>query len=146
MGTREELEAALAKAEAELAQAAGDRTNADANVCLEKARAHCRRERAALSELKRAEPAAGSVERAEKSNRDLGKPSREPAGQRKTARGSISACSARQPDGGNAPSRRVLARQAFTLLALVLAYLQYYFFDVNLQVARMPSITVTVLG
>jgi len=146
MGTREELEAALAEAEAELAQAASDRTRGDAGNRLEKARAHCRRERAALTELDRAEPVAGPAERTEESNPDLGKPSKEPAGRRKTARGFFSAFSARQSDGRNASSRHVLARQAFMLLALVLAYLQYYFFDVNLQVARLPSITVTVFG
>ena len=41
------------------------------------------------------------------------------------------------------PEFRVLARQSFMLLALVLAYLQYYFLDVNLQIARLPSL---VLG
>jgi hypothetical protein len=138
MGTREELEAALAKAEAELAQAASDRTKADAGVRLERARTHCRQERAALTELNRAEPVARPVERTEKSNRDAGKRSKGPAVKpRKAVRGLISGLSARH---------FVLARQALMLLALVLAYLQYYFFDVSLQVSRLPSITVLLVG
>lgn len=35
---------------------------------------------------------------------------------------------------------RLLARQSLMLLALVLAYLQYYFADVHLQIALLPSL------
>jgi hemerythrin-like domain-containing protein len=38
-----------------------------------------------------------------------------------------------------AVSRRLLVRQAIGLLALVLAYLQYHYFDVQLQLMSLPS-------
>jgi hypothetical protein len=143
MGTQKELEAALAEAEAELARAVADRDAAAADVAeasdkVEKARAHCRQARTALTEQNRAEPAAAPVERTATSSREVKKPSKEPVARpRKTLRGHISSLLARQP---------ALARQSFMLLALVLAYLQYYFIDVNLKVSMLPSITVLVFG
>ena len=142
MGTREQLEVELAGAEAELARAVADRGAAAAEVAeakLERARAHCRQVRTALVELNRAEPVARPVERTTgKPNRDAKKPAKEPTARpRKTIRGRISALLAQQP---------ALARQALMLLALVLAYLQYYFLDVNLKVSLLPSITVLVFG
>jgi len=41
---------------------------------------------------------------------------------------------------------RLIVRQSVMLLALVLAYLQYYFFDVQLQIALLPSIQVFLVG
>ena len=41
---------------------------------------------------------------------------------------------------GDALALRLLARQSVTLLGLVLAYLQYYFVDVQLQIAMLPSV------
>jgi len=41
---------------------------------------------------------------------------------------------------------RVVARQSLTLLALVLAYLQFYFLDVQLQLSRLPSLAIFVHG
>ncbi len=43
---------------------------------------------------------------------------------------------------GGAPARRLMVRRSVMLFALVLAYLQYYFLDVHLQIARLPSVTV----
>jgi hypothetical protein len=148
MGTREELEAALAEAEAELARAVVDRVAAAADVAeakLERARAHCRHARTALAEMNRAEPAAGPAGRTEKSNRSAEKPSKVYTGPRKSVLGFLSAFSARLPVK-NAPTRQAITRQALMLLALVLAYLQYYFLDVNLKVSLLPSITVLVFG
>lgn len=42
------------------------------------------------------------------------------------------------PEG--APARRLLAEQSVMLLALALAYLQYDFVDVHLQIALLPSL------
>lgn len=143
MGTQKELEAALAEAEAELARAVTGRDAAaadvaDASADVEKARAHCRQARIALTEQNRAEPVAAPVVHTGTSNRDVKKPSKEPVARpRKTIRGYISSLLTRQP---------ALARQSFMLLALVLAYLQYYFIDVNLKVLLLPSITVLVFG
>jgi hypothetical protein len=44
------------------------------------------------------------------------------------------------------PTRRLVARQAMMFFALVLAYLQYYFLDVHLQIARLPNTFLTGLG
>ncbi|HMH18992.1 MAG TPA: hypothetical protein VK572_12690 [Burkholderiales bacterium] len=148
MSTREELEAALAEAEAELARAVAGRAAAAVDVAeakLERARAHCRHARTALAEMNRAEPAARSVGRTEKSNRSAEQPSKEYTGPRRSVLGFLSAFSARLP-AKNAPSRQLIARQGLMLLALVLAYLQYYFLDVNLKVSLLPSITVLVFG
>jgi hypothetical protein len=41
---------------------------------------------------------------------------------------------------------RSLTRRIVIMLALLLAYLQYYFLDVNLQIARLPSIVLLLLG
>jgi hypothetical protein len=41
----------------------------------------------------------------------------------------------------HARARPSLLRQTFELSALVLAYLQYYYIDVQLQILSMPSIT-----
>ena len=41
---------------------------------------------------------------------------------------------------GDALALRLLARQSVMLLGLVLAYLQYYFTDVQLQIAMLPSV------
>ena len=44
-----------------------------------------------------------------------------------------------------APAVRLLARERIMLLGLVLAYLQFYFLDVYLQIARLPSLIVAPL-
>lgn len=151
MGRRQELEAALAKAEADLARAVADRAKAHANVAeadasLERTRAACRHLHDALVELIRAEPPPKPAEPAETSTQGVaaeGAPSARP---RQTIRRFLHGFLAGKLGSANAASRRMIARQSFMLLALVLAYLQYYFFDVNLQVVRLPSITVMVFG
>lgn len=146
MGKQEELEAALAAAEAELAKAAAYRVTAAADADLDRVRAHCRQIRTALTEMTRAEPVSRPIEQVRKSGRDdVKKPPKEPVARpRKTIRGLImNGLSMLGPD---AAGRRQLARQALMLLALVLAYLQYYFIDINLKVSLLPSITVLLFG
>jgi hypothetical protein len=46
----------------------------------------------------------------------------------------------------NDSAPRVLVLRAVELLVLTLAYLQYYFLDVSLQVARLPSVGVLILS
>lgn len=46
----------------------------------------------------------------------------------------------------NDDNRRALAWQTVGLLGLVLAYLQYYFLDVHLQMAQLPSVVVLLVG
>jgi multidrug resistance efflux pump len=154
MGKRQELEGALAKAESDLARAVTDCAEAHANVAeaganLERARAACRLARAALTEFIRAEPLARTVKPAGASTEAPPQHAVEaPSGKRprKSVRRFLARLLAGKPGAANAAARRMLARQSFMLLALVVSYLQYYFFDVNLQVARLPSITVTVFG
>ena len=154
MGRREDLESALARAEAELALAVAARAEAHANVAeadakLERARAVCRHLHDSLVELIRAEPprAVEAKKPAEALPESTGDDA-VPVGKR--LRGTLQEFLAGLRVAGsravNAAGGRALARQSFMLLALVLAYLQYYFFDVNLQVSRMPSITVMVFG
>ncbi len=154
MGKREDLESALGRAEAELAMAVAERAEAHANIVeadakLERVRAVCRHLHDALVDLIRAEPAPAEAA-AEKAPEA---PPADAVAQPVPARqllGKIRSLLARLRGAGAQALRgaggAVLARQAFMLLALVLAYLQYYFFDVNLQVSRMPTITVMVFG
>jgi outer membrane protein TolC len=150
-GKRQDLESALAMAEADLTQAVTDRAKAhaslvDADAKIERARAVCRHLHDALVELIRAEPPPKPAEPAETSTQGVvaeAAPSTRP---RQTIRRFLQGFLAGKLGSANAASRRMLARQSFMLLALVLAYLQYYFFDVNLQVVRLPSITVMVFG
>jgi hypothetical protein len=150
MGQRQELEAALAKAEADLAQAVSDRVEAHANVAeadahLERARATCRHVHGTLVELIRAEPPPKPAKPAASTQGVVAEaaPSTKP---RQTIRRFLHDFLAGKLGSANAASRRMIARQSFMLLALVLAYLQYYFFDINLQVVRLPSMTVMVFG
>jgi hypothetical protein len=150
MGQREELEGALAEAEAELARAVAGREGADpdpagADAHIDHVRASCRQARAALARLDRAEPASPSSEPTEKPIHRMEKPPARQSGSGKTIRQLLVAISGR-PDARQASSRRLLARQGLMLLALVLAYLQFYFFDVQLQVSRLPSLSVPLFG
>ena len=53
---------------------------------------------------------------------------------------------ASQAGSRGTPPKRLLAWQSMQLLALVLAYLQYYFIDANLQIALLPSATLLLQG
>jgi hypothetical protein len=154
MGKRQDVEGALARAKADLAQAVTDRAEAHAKVAesdakLERARAVCRHLHDSLVELIRAEPPPKPVTPTEGTGTSIqGVVTEAPSAKRpgQTIRRFLQGFLAGKLGTANAASRRMIARQAFMLLALVLAYLQYYFFDVNLQVSRMPSITVMVFG
>jgi multidrug resistance efflux pump len=134
---REELEAALAEAEAALAAAAVDtarigidRVGADAN--LEKARACCRQIRAALVKLSRAEYLSGSDER---NDAKAKQPVLDPG---KAAVAVPAAVQTTSPKA--ARTQPPLVRQTVSLLGLTLAYLQYFYFDVQLQIVSLPSV------
>jgi len=47
---------------------------------------------------------------------------------------------------GSAQDWRLIVRRSLILLALILAYLQCYFLDVQLQVVSLPSIMVPLYG
>jgi hypothetical protein len=152
---REELEVALAEAEARLAEAVEVRARldtdaAEANSRIERARALCRHARAALIELDHAE-----LERAKSSTVGLEIGTRPPAlGAPRSARRArrrgihrlVGGLLAREFAGKSDPNLKLLVRQSIMLLALVLAYLQYYFFDVHLQIARLPTIAMRLLN
>lgn len=170
MPKREELEAALVKAEAALANAVinaakvdGDRVEANAN--LEKARAYCRRLRAALIEVNRLIPATRFSEEFNIEIRQLLEVSKRMAGasppSRQLSKHPVRAKNNRSQDksGRREPvhrfnigfsaqglsprdglARGALIRQAIGLFALILAYLQFYYFEVQLQILRLPSI------
>lgn len=165
----EQLRAALDKAEAALANAVsnaakvgGDRTEANAGI--ENARAYCRRVHAVLTEVKHLEPTGRLGEelnihigelldvakrmpaaiprprqvsehpvRAKKSR------SQDESGRRKPAHRINIGFLALEPSPSGARARRSLIRQAIGLFALILAYLQYYYLDVQLQVMSLPS-------
>ena len=153
MNHREELELALADAEVRLAEAveARARLNADAaeiSANIERARAQCRQARAALAELDRAEPersvsAVGAEEQASPLAQNPRRPARR---SRQEAIHRLIAIFTREFAGRGTIDWKLLARQAFMLLALVLAYLQYYFFGVNLQLVRLPTLILPFLS
>jgi len=170
MTKREELKAALAKAEAALADAVinaakvdGDRAEAIASV--EKARAYCRRVRAALIEVKHLEPAARlgeeldihirqlleiskrmpeasppSRQASEHPVRGKNNGSQDESGRRKPVHRFNIGFLALELSPRGALARRSLMRQAIGLSALILTYLEYFYIDIQLQIASLPSI------
>jgi len=158
MSKREEFEAALvealadlAEAEAGLARTALDHSKlepgpVDGDADLAHARAACRQARARILQLEREAPPPASDAPAEKLIRHEDKlpkkPSRRPIVIAKLRR----AFPGVQALDRAFPGWRVTVRQSLMLLALVLAYLQYYFFDVQLEVSRLPSISVPLFG
>jgi len=169
MTKQEELETALAKAEAALANAVintstVDAAQAEANTNLEKARAHCRQVRAALNAFKRLGPTARLGDEFDIHIRQLldvskrlaeaSHPSRQLSEHPVRANNGLQEDSARQEpvhpfNIGSSPrklsptdalTRRPLIPQTIALFALTLAYLQYYYFEVQLQILSLPSI------
>jgi hypothetical protein len=175
MATQEELEARLARAEVALTDAVvnavaakGDRSEADAR--LESARASCRQARAALLEFHRAKalpgthqsgfilsgdspalsaapasvsapaklPAAAAAPRARAARRP--RPSQRP---RDRGPGWLSA--ARAFVSGKLRANPMLQRQAVGFLALVLAYLYYYYMEVQFEILRLSLMAVSLL-
>ena len=153
MSQREELEAALAEAQGQLAEAVEARARldadaAEANAKIERARALCRHARGALTELDHAESerpksTSGLEERTEPLAPAAHRPARRP--RRKAIHRLVGGLLSWGFAGKGNANLRLLARQAVMLLALVLAYLQYYFFDVHLQIAHLPTIAVRLL-
>jgi multidrug resistance efflux pump len=134
---REELEAALAEAEAALAVAVAeaattgvDRVGAEAK--LEKTRACCRQMRAALVKLNRAESQVSSDERNDAKTKQSGEIAGPPAA------AIPASVQARSPKA--ARTQPQLMRQTISLLGLTLAYLQYFYIDVQLQIVSLPSV------
>lgn len=152
---REELESALAKAEAALAQAVIDSARADAdpveaNANLDNTRAYCRQVRAALAELNRSESTAWpgawidalirqfeelskrgvtasppSRSSDERAVLSDNKGSRDASRQRIAVRRFNMGFSAQDRGPGDAPARRPLLWQIIGLLAVLLACLVY---------------------
>jgi len=158
MSKREEFEAAfvealadLAEAEAGLARIALDHSKlepgpADGDADLEHARAACRQARARLLQLEREVPPPASDAPAEKLVRHEDKLPNKPSRRRITIAKLRRAFPSLHALDRALPGWRVMVRQSLMLLALVLAYLQYYFFDVQLEVSRLPSISVPLFG
>jgi hypothetical protein len=156
---REYLEAALAKAEAELFNTVTDASKIDANRAeaiakVENARARCRQLRAGLVKSSHSKCITRSRERI-----DVKIPQSDELSKRAaTARAPSRQLSRNAVRGENkqahddslrwkpihrfndalATPQRV--REISGLLALVLAYLQYYFLDVHLQIMSLPSV------
>ena len=146
MKRREEYETAfaeavvnLARAEADLGRAVAGHARAELNPGegdVDRVRAACRKARAELAQLNREAPPPASNERDRHLEERPGRPPRKPTRIRKLLRAfrGLHAVDRATPDW------RLIARQSLMLLALVLAYLQYYFFDVQLEVLRLPSV------
>jgi hypothetical protein len=161
---REHLEAALAQAEAALfdtvtdaARIDADRAEASAKV--DKARARCRQLRAALAESGHAEFITRSREEIDASVKRPGESSDpDSAAGTRPDQGGVNA-RRREGDGARNGFRlqkkfqrfnTTLAttphvRETIGLLSLVSAYLQYYYFDVQLQIISLPSVTTVLL-
>jgi hypothetical protein len=155
---QERLEAALAEAKAALVNTVTDASKIDANQAeasakVEKARARCRQLRAALIEPSRAQLITRSRERIDsliKQSDELSKREatasplsiqpREHAVRGGNKRSQDESRRRRPIDRfSNALATSPRVRETIGLLALVLAYLQYYFLDVQLQIASLPS-------
>jgi hypothetical protein len=155
---REYLEATLAEAKAALVNTVTDAPKIAANQAeviakIEKARARCRQLRASLAEPSRAQSITRSRERIDSITKQSGELSRRETTARAPSRqlskhavqggykeaidGSLRWKTIHRFNDALAMPQRV--REIFGLLALVLAYLQYYFLDVQLQIASLPS-------
>lgn len=169
-------ESDLRSAEAGLAGAILDQCGPGAdrvgtNAAVDRARAYCRQSYTALTRLKLQETGYASGERARMPIEEPAEQAlRAPAGPTPSRRSGempavgaprpprkqsrlersyhqlIRGSQAEEPRARAAPDWRPLTRRSFMLLALVLAYLQYYFLDVNLQIARLPSVAVVVFS
>lgn len=171
MTKRKELKAALAKAEAALANAVAgaagfEGARAAANANIEKLRAYCRRARAALIEMKLLDSTARSNEEFDIHIRQLLESSRQipdasPPSRQSSRKHPVRANRNRSQDEsgrrepvrrfnagflvlelppGGALARGSLIRQAIGLSALMVAYLEYFYIDVQLQIASLASI------
>lgn len=141
---RDSLEAALAESMSALAKAVADagRTDADrgeAGARVEKARIRCRQLRAALVHPGDSEPIARN-----------GAWIDAPMGRSDRQSVHVPIARAIESRSGIRPLERArkaapLLRQAIDLLALTLAFLQYYFLDVQLEILLLPSIWWTLV-
>ena len=118
-----------------LAKSKADPAKARAN--LEKARTDCRRATSALGEFDRAHATQQSTHSSEHLVRDVGKREANVSHGKKVT-GSL----ARLRDKnllvpGDAHDRALLVKHTVMLLAIVLAFLQYYLLDTQLQIARL---------
>jgi hypothetical protein len=154
---REHLEATLANAEAALVSTVTDAAKIDANLAeanakVDKARARCRQLRAALVQPGHSKYITRSRARIdtlikksgeiEKREATANPPSRQPG--QHAVRGvdkQVQNESGRTKEiPKDAIARRSLIRQTVGLVALTLAYLQYYFLGVQLQILSLPSV------
>ena len=162
----EELEAALATAEAALAKAALDAytaggNQAEANASMDKARAYCLQVRAELKKLRRTEPITTSDETG---HIPTGQPAKiadtlhsarpgpianpavpgessgsyDPSRQRNPGKRFDIGFPAQGLSRDDVRARPPLLRQTIQLSVLVLAYLGYYFIEVQLQILTLP--------
>jgi hypothetical protein len=125
-----------------LAKAQADHAVAKAQTDLEKARANCRRATAALAEFDRDEAVRQAARSGEQAARAA-----EKSKQADKFTGSLAA--ARQAHllvPREERDRAMLVKHTVMLLAVVFAYLQYYFVDAQLQIARLPAATIYLLG
>jgi len=152
MNKRVEFEAALAAAAADLDRAESDLARAvakhgkaapdpvEGGVYLEHARAACRRARAKFVQLVREAPAPVPKGRPEKPIRHAKELPGQPPRQRITIDEFLRAFPGLHAFERAVPNWRLIVRQSLMLVALVLAYLQYYFFDVQLEILRLRSV------
>lgn len=170
MTKREELEAALARAEAALVNAVinaaeVDADRVEANAMLDKERAYCRQVRAALVELNRSESIVfrcldlscdllfsprttcwvkcleGAFAVAPQLATSSNCPIRMSTPSPDQAIHRFNiGFSAQEPSPKDALARPALLRQTIDLLALSLTYLLYFHVDVQLQILSLPSI------
>jgi hypothetical protein len=157
---RVKLEAALAEAQAALINTVTDASKIDANTAevrakLDKARARCLQLRTALVRLRHSDSRAlprgpNSAPMVQSGNvEDIGASaswtSSQPRSKRIPSENVLSRDESRKrkPFHGlnNALTISQLVRETVGLLALVAAYLQYYYFDVQLQIMSLPSVT-----
>jgi hypothetical protein len=166
----EKSEIALAKAEARLALAASEaaasrESQADANAMLDKARAHCLQARAALREFSSRNPSVKSHQAGAILTRQLAQDCRpgtvaEPRSNEKSVPEKTKitpdvsgqgkwrfklGIPAQQAGQNNSAARPQLLRQTIAFLALVLAYLQYFHFDVQLRILSLPSVVLLAI-
>ena len=154
---REILEAALVEAKAALVNTVTDASMIDANreeasAKVEKARARCRQLRAALADPGRSERVTRSRERIDALPGQSDDPPKLAASEQQRTSGARPVSRERRKSGYASGLRQRIrqinatlagsrcARESVCLSALVLAYLQFYYIDVQLQIVTLPSV------
>ena len=89
-------------------------------------------------------PATYATHLGERGARPASRSSQDLSARREPIHEARTGVSAHHPEIGNSLAKTPLPRQAIGLLCLTLAFLQYYFLDIQLQIMSLPSVAIVL--